>query len=198
MTRSLLVRFAMLALAMVMAIAIAFVLRPGPEVCRWPSPELVRSGGVLYRNDRGWSGFVERHYPSGGLKERSRYRQGRRSARSVTYHEGGTQASERFFRDGHKNGAQRGWWPNGRMKFSRVYVRGRAQGMATEWYDSGQRATVHRYVDGKEDGRQVGWTQDGRIHFNYEIVDGRRYGLIGSKPCFTIRNAASDLDLDEL
>ena len=48
------------------------------------------------------------------------------------------------------------------------------------------------YVLGYEEGLQQGWDEKGDFIFSYSKKDGRKYGLLGSKPCFTVKGESDE------
>jgi len=52
----------------------------------------------------------------------------------------------------------------------------------------GTPATTCHFQHGREEGAQQSWTANGTLFSNYVVEDGRRYGLLGSKPCYPVKN----------
>ena len=66
------------------------------------------------------------------------------------------------------------------------------EGETLEWFESGQLRYRQNFSKGREDGLQQGWHDDGEPAFAYAYRDGRRYGVLGSKPCFTVTTDAGE------
>ena len=63
------------------------------------------------------------------------------------------------------------------------------QGVQLTWHSNGQLARRMTYTEGREAELQQGWKPDGALLFSYVYRSGRRYGVLGSVPCFTVRNS---------
>lgn len=90
--------------------------------------------------------------------------------------------SERFFKNGKKEGTHRAWYPNGKLQFLRNYSNGEFQGDQWAWYDTGSLYRYSNYDRGVEKAQKM-WRQNGMIYINYVHARDRVYGLRGSKLC---------------
>jgi antitoxin component YwqK of YwqJK toxin-antitoxin module len=107
-----------------------------------------------------------------------------------TFHPDGGLASERFYDHGVKIGRHRAFWPDGRLRLEATFVDGAYHGEVRSFHEDGRPHEVRRYVGGEEDGLQQIFEPDGSLRANYEVREGRRYGVIGSRPCATVRGAS--------
>ncbi|MCP4438386.1 MAG: hypothetical protein GY810_05525 [Aureispira sp.] len=158
-------------------------------------PFLEKIEGILYYQNLPFSGQQEEQYPDGNTKELSTYWEGKKHGKSLGWHNNAQQLFERYYNHGLKEGQHKGWWANGQLKFDYQFLAGEHHGTAQAWYESGQLYKLFNYLHGKEEGRQQMWTEEGEYKANYVIKNGRRYGLIGSKPCYTIEEQEQSIIL---
>ncbi len=149
-------------------------------------PRLKKQRGLLYLDERPFSGALESVDLKGVLRVRESYVDGKRDGKMSRWYAGGEKESEREYRDNLKHGKHEGWYPNGQTKFRMQFVRGRYAGERCEWFESGKKLAVFRYVDGREEGLQRVWDEGGKLRSNYVVRNGRRYGLVGAKPCVSV------------
>lgn len=151
--------------------------------------ELLRKvEGVMYYGSNEFTGVLTKHHDNGQLKEESEYIDGRQEGMSRTYYEGGSLASERTYKGGHKEGVHRGWWENGQLKFEYTFEEGKTEGYQYQWYDDGAKYITQYFEKGYETGLQQGWDKEGKVIFSYFAAGNKKYGVIGSKPCYTVKN----------
>jgi antitoxin component YwqK of YwqJK toxin-antitoxin module len=148
--------------------------------------------GSLYLDGVGFTGVLVSEYPDGGARSEIHYINGLRDGDSNRWYVDGSKSSRTVFVAGLREGDAIGWWPNGQMQFIRSYSTGLLEGESLEWNENGQLRYRQNFTAGQEDGLQQGWHDDGEPSFAYEYRDGRRYGVLGSKPCFTVTTDARE------
>jgi len=89
------------------------------------------------------------------------------------WYEDGQLKSECNYKDGKRDGAEKGWYEDGQLKYECNYKDGKRDGAEKGWYEDGQLKSECNYKDGKWD-LWKGWNEDGQLQFNYK--DGRHAG----------------------
>ena len=89
------------------------------------------------------------------------------------WYEDGQLKSECNYKDGKRDGAEKGWYEDGQLKYECNYKDGKRDGAEKGWYEDGQLKSECNYKDGKWD-LWKGWNEDGQLQFNYK--DGRHGG----------------------
>ena len=107
--------------------------------------------------------------------------------RVQSFHANGRLAAERFYANEVKVGRHRAFWEDGTLRFEATFVSGDYDGVVRTFYTDGRPFEIRHYVRGEEDGPQQIFEPDGRFRTNYVVRDGRRYGVVGSRPCATVR-----------
>jgi antitoxin component YwqK of YwqJK toxin-antitoxin module len=110
--------------------------------------------------------------------------------RVLAFHADGRLASERWYDRGVKVGTHRAWWEDGTLRLQSPFRDGAYHGDVRSFYADGRPYEVRRYRSGEEDGPQQVFEPDGSLRANYVARDGRRYGVIGSRPCSTVREVS--------
>lgn len=146
-------------------------------------PRLSKSGGRLLLDNEPFSGWIEARYPSGELKSKSPYWQGKLEGTATGWYENGHLQFERKYVTGRKHDIHLGWYADGTQHFEYRFVEGKNEGNHKEWMASGQLYRDFNYVNGHEDGAQKMYKSDGRILANYVVRNGRKYGLTGVSNC---------------
>ena len=147
--------------------------------------------GLLFRDGVAFTGTMFMNGHDGCLAAVTLYLDGARHGEALTWYPGGKLATSRWYEAGVKVGRHRGYWPNGRPRFLTSFVAGRYQGAQQSWHQDGSLAEIRHYLLGRENGEQRSWSRGGELRANYVVRHGRRYGLLGAKPCFTVKGESS-------
>ncbi len=150
--------------------------------------EIVVINGLLFCNTNAFSGYVIEYFDNGQLKEKMPYFKGKREGKMESFYESGQRNEIRFFKNNKKSKTHQAWWPNGSPRFVYHLENGVFEGNCRDWYDDNSLFKDFNYKNGKEEGSQRMWNSDGSLKANYVMKKGRRFGLIGSKPCYTVKN----------
>lgn len=150
--------------------------------------EFHRQHGLLFWQGRAFTGVTNDYYDSGQFKDLAIYRNGKRHGLQLTLYPSGQAAQLRFYINGRKHGLHLGWWTNAQQQFEHSFQYGLLDGSSREWHENGRLARVGYYRHGREEGLQRGWQENGERLFGYVYKNGRRYGVLGSRPCFTVYN----------
>ncbi|WP_422091844.1 toxin-antitoxin system YwqK family antitoxin [Tenacibaculum ovolyticum] len=143
--------------------------------------------GILFFNEKQYSGTVEEYYSKGKLKSTATYYQGKKNGFFNGWYMDGSKWFKRFYTNGLKSGVHEGWFDNGKPMFEYHFnTKGLYNGKVTEWYKNGNLLKEFHFKEGKEDGSQKMWQQNGKIKANFVTKEGERFGLIGLKKCYTI------------
>ena len=153
---------------------------------------LRHQNGVLLLDGMAFTGELLSHHADGVMQSLIDYQNGKRDGRHLSWYDESQIKSEAFYIAGRRNGEARGWWPDGQIQYQRVFKNGLLEGETLEWSESGQLKYRQHYKAGREAGLQSGWHADGEPAFSYVFRDGRRYGVIASKPCFTVNPDAKE------
>ena len=142
--------------------------------------------GQLFYKRKLWTGWVEEYYPNGQCKSESYYIRGKKSGEQYRWYYSGQLSSHRQYRFGKKTGTHMGWWENGHFKFKYQFQHGLENGQRIEWQSNGNLFRTGEYVEGQEVGKHKRWDYEGNLISNYIIRGDRRFGLIGTKPCYSV------------
>ena len=145
------------------------------------------NNGTWYYQQKLFSGTMETRFPSGILKTRQTFLDGKEEGLLTTYYEDGQKDSQRFYHKGEKDSINRGWWANGNPRFEYHFKDGVYEGDFKEWYSSGKPLKHIIYKDGKEQSGK-GWRENGKVYMSFVMRDGRLYGLINPNLCYSLKN----------
>ena len=120
---------------------------------------LTKIKGVLYYDNKPFSGIVTSSYHNGKIQSKQSYDFGRRHGE---YHE---------------------WYPNGQQRYTKLYHKGIQNGEQKEWYPNGILSRNMKFNQGRQEGEQIGWKENGDLRFKYTYVNGKRYGFMGASLC---------------
>jgi len=153
-------------------------------------PGVSRERGLLhYQGEPLTSALVERG--EGGLVlSRTEYLAGLKHGASERYNDQGKRRRLTIYVAGKRHGDQLSWHASGQLQSRTPYVDGLIDGVSEQFSASGQLLQRQRHRSGREEGLQQSWHEDGELAFAYVYRDGRRYGVLGSKPCFTVNPSA--------
>lgn len=157
-------------------------------------PRLQFRNGVLFYEQKPFSGVTTETYTNGQLQAKTEYAEGEQHGTSLLWYENGQLLWQREYRNGKKHGAHQGWWPNGARKFAYHFIEGEHDGEASEWYASGQIAQRNKYEHGREQGLQQAWRENGKLYTNYVAKNGKRYGLFNARLCYTVKDGEAQND----
>ena len=132
-------------------------------------PRLQRQHGRWFLEGMAFTGELSENYEDGSIK-------------SLTP-----------FENGNREGQAQGWWPGGELQYQRQYQQDLLHGESEEYYRTGQIRYRQLFAQGHESGLQQGWHEDGEPAFAYAYRDGRRYGVLGSRPCFSVEPGATEV-----
>ena len=143
--------------------------------------------GVLHYRQQLFNGWRETFFPSGTLKSRQSFYQGKEEGLLSSFYENGNQDARRFYRNGEKDSINMGWWINGNPRFEYHFKNGTYQGDFKEWYVSGKPLKHIIYDNGTEQ-TGTGWRENGKVYMSFVVRNGRLYGLINPNLCYSLKN----------
>jgi antitoxin component YwqK of YwqJK toxin-antitoxin module len=152
------------------------------------SPLMHQREGMLYYNEKPYSGYSIETFANGDTAKITPYVNGKEEGWAKAFYTNRQIAEERFYVHGKKEGIHKGWWPNATPKFEYHFLNDEHEGELKEWFSNGRLARVFNYSKGYENGSQKMWWENGDIRANYVVKNGERYGLIGQKLCRNILN----------
>jgi antitoxin component YwqK of YwqJK toxin-antitoxin module len=89
------------------------------------------------------------------------------------YYTNGQLESEKNYKDGKKDGLQRGWYENGQLEYEENYKDGKWNGLQRAWYENGQLKYEINYKDGNKDGLWRWFSyRDGQLEYEENYKDG--------------------------
>lgn len=151
---------------------------------------LSNKNGIIYFNDRLFSGLIYSFHPSTkDTAASASYLNGKEHGRWVKYYPDGKLYELRSFDNGKKTGVLETWWPNGTKQTHYLFMDDEYQGTCREWSADGLLVKEMNYHKGHEEGSQRWWYDNGKIKANYIIKQGRRYGLLGTKNCMNVSDS---------
>ncbi|WP_051263785.1 toxin-antitoxin system YwqK family antitoxin [Tenacibaculum ovolyticum] len=143
--------------------------------------------GILFFNEKPYSGTVDEYYSKGKLKSTATYYQGKKNGFFKGWYMDGSKWFKRFYTNGLKSGVHEGWFDNGKSMFEYHFnTKGLYNGKVTEWYKNGNLLKEFHFKEGKEEGSQKMWQLNGKLKANFVTKKGERFGLIGLKKCYTV------------
>lgn len=143
--------------------------------------------GVWYYKQKLFSGCIETYFPSGQLRSKQSFYQGKEEGLLSTYYENGNKDTRRYYHAGEKDSTNQGWWPNGNPSFEYHFKNGVYEGDFKEWYTSGKPLKHLVYCNGEEQSG-TGWRENGKVYMSFVVKDGRLYGLINPNLCYSLKN----------
>ena len=156
-------------------------------VLKSTDPSLQLINGIWFYQQKPFSGSIETDFPSGILKERQTFYDGKEEGLLETFYESGEKDSRRFYHKGEKDSINQGWWINGKPRFEYHFKNGVYEGDFKEWYVGGQPLKHIIYHNGKEQSGK-GWRENGKVYMSFIVRDGRLYGLINPNLCYSLKN----------
>jgi antitoxin component YwqK of YwqJK toxin-antitoxin module len=164
---------------------------PAPETVAPPDIEVAaeavtlhRNEGLVYYQNRPFSGYTVRYYANGQPAERIGYLGGKKQGLRQQWYPDGTPKLQVNYRNGKYHGESLSWWANGNLRTKGTFVDGVIEGTYTQWYREGMIFKQMNYRAGKEAGMQRAWRQNGKIYNNYEVKNGRIFGLKRANLCY--------------
>ena len=143
--------------------------------------------GILYFDDKPYSGIVNEFYSDEILKSISTYNLGKKEGEYLGFYPNQKKRFERFYSKGVKVKTHKGWYKNGQQLFEYQFNNlGAYHGYVKDWHLNGQLAKHFNFENGQEVGSQKMWTLTGKIRANFFTVNGERHGLIGLKNCVSV------------
>ncbi len=140
--------------------------------------------GVLFYEQKPYSGYVVEKYPNEKLASRNGYLNGKLEGKQEKWYADGSKMEVRFYKENRKSGEHHGWWENGQMKFEYFIENDIPIKTHQEWYQNGQLYSLSNYnQEGQPEGEQKMWFENRQVKSNYVIKDGRRFGFLGAKGC---------------
>jgi antitoxin component YwqK of YwqJK toxin-antitoxin module len=143
--------------------------------------------GEWYYAQKFFSGFIETYFPSGQLRSKQSFYNGKEEGLLATYYENGNKDTRRYYHAGEKDSINLGWWPNGNPGFEYHFRNGVYEGDFKEWYANGKPLKHLVYHNGKEQSG-TGWRENGKVYMSFVVKDGRLYGLINPNLCYSLKN----------
>jgi antitoxin component YwqK of YwqJK toxin-antitoxin module len=144
--------------------------------------------GKLLHNDSLFSGYLIRNYSNNKIKSKEGFFEGLQTGLSVWYYSSGELKEKRFYNKNRKDGTHWGYYKDGSSRFEYQFLDGKYNGSFKEWYPDGSLFKDFRYRDNQEIGTQKAYRENGDLYINCVFVNGRRYGLMNSKPCYTVKD----------
>ncbi len=142
--------------------------------------------GILYYQDRPFSGWQYDCYANGDTSLLVPFFQGKEHGRAQQWYANGALREQRTYELGNKVGEHKGWWENGKPAFLYHFQNGLHEGNQKEYSEVGRLFKNSNYKAGKEEGLQQIWRYDGSLVANYVAKNGRNYGLAGVKNCKSV------------
>ena len=143
--------------------------------------------GTWFYHQQPFSGTIETNFPSGALKAKQSFYNGKEEGLLSTYYENGKIDSRRYYHNGEKDSVNAGWWINGNPRYEYHFKNGVYEGNFKEWYLSGKPLKHIIYHNGKEESGK-GWRENGKVYMSFVTRDGRLYGLINPNLCYSLKN----------
>jgi antitoxin component YwqK of YwqJK toxin-antitoxin module len=154
------------------------------------SINLKQVNGVMYLNDKLYSGIIFSLYPgTTDTAEITSYKNGKEHGEWKKFYEKGILKEKREFTNGMKTGEFIAWWENGKQRLHYLFINDEYDGTCREWNEDGLLIKEMNYKKGYEEGTQRCWYENGKIKANYIITGGRRYGLLGTKNCKNVSDS---------
>jgi len=172
--------------AAVSAVPVAYPVVPNMVVSSANS-SLQLVNGVWYYRQQLFNGWLETYFPSGSVKARQPFFNGKEEGLVSTFYENGNKDARRFYHNGEKDSINMGWWINGTPRFEYHFKNGIYEGDFKEWYVSGKPLKHIIYHNGKEQSG-TGWRENGKVYMSFVTRNGRLYGLINPNLCYSLKN----------
>lgn len=150
--------------------------------------ELNALEGKWYDGKSPYNGFAESYYPSGKLKSKIGFYEGKRFGIAKQWYENGLLKKETNYVANRKDGTEQLWNSKGMLIKKSSFRDGIVEGVQLEWYATGEPFKKMNISNGKEEGLQQVWWKNGKPYVNYEAKNGRVFGLKRSTLCYELEN----------
>ncbi|WP_304236653.1 toxin-antitoxin system YwqK family antitoxin [Jiulongibacter sediminis] len=145
---------------------------------------LKKAKGILYLNQKAFSGYLVTYSNDGQLISKTGYLNGKLEGVSQKWTAEGQLTEERNYHQNQRTGRHVGYFENGQKRFEYYFNRGLPIETHKEWLEDGQLYSISNYnAKGQPEGEQKLYFPSGKIRANYVVKNGRRYGLLGAKGC---------------
>ncbi|MFK7924441.1 MAG: toxin-antitoxin system YwqK family antitoxin [Bacteroidia bacterium] len=148
--------------------------------------ELHPTIGLVFSQDKPFTGTKLVPYESGAAAEKIQYRAGKKHGYHRKWFPNGRLGFEAVIVDGKRDGTAYSWWSNGNLRSEANYQDGKLHGKQLQWYQSGPLFKERNIVMGREEGIQRAWRENGKIYNNYQAKNGRIFGLKRANLCFQL------------
>lgn len=162
--------------------------------CNFASEPTILSTNPDFKTDKNvavfqgnpFTGYVITQGSGGDTVLFVHYKRGKPDGPYKRWYDNGTLRETGNYRNGSKNGIQKGFWLDGKPRFIFNFTLDSLHGNQKEWNDRGTLIWDGNYRMGKETGWQRKWTDKGKLKINYQVINGRKYGLQESAYCDTL------------
>lgn len=144
--------------------------------------------GLVYFDDKPFTGTSVSHYPNGVPASSCEYVKGKKHGLYRKWFENAMLSFESTYVNGKKHGTTRTWWKNGKLRSISKYDRGVPDGVQEQWYISGAKFKKMQLSHGREEGLQQSWRENGKVYNNYEAKNGRIFGLKRASLCYQVED----------
>lgn len=152
--------------------------------------QITMEHGLLCLNKKPFNGILYTYYPqTKDTAEVTSYKNGKEHGEWRKFYPSGKIKEKRYFKDGRKTNDYIAWWENGQKQLHYFFVDDEYEGSCREWSSDGKLVKLMNYKRGHEEGHQQWWYTNGKVKANYIIQDGRRYGLLGTKNCINVSDS---------
>lgn len=144
--------------------------------------------GLVYHNQKVFSGISESYYDNGQLKSQTAFLNGKKHGTHTKWFNNGVKSFESIYQEGKQNGRTSSWWSNGNLRSIANFQHGVAHGIQEQWYVGGSKFKRMQLNNGREEGLQQSWRENGKLYNNYEARNGRIFGLKRAQLCYELKD----------
>lgn len=142
--------------------------------------------GLVYSQDKPFTGTKWVQYESGATSEKIQYYAGKKHGYHRKWFPDGQLGYEAIMINGKHDDTAHTWWSNGNLRSESHYQTGNLHGQQLQWYQSGPLFKERNIAMGREEGQQRAWRENGKIYNNYQAKNGRIFGLKRANLCFQL------------
>ena len=136
------------------------------------SESLPERDGLIYHDDKPYSGWGKEMYDSGQAFRLGEVKEGKPDGLMIEWHQNGQKRAEGTFKDGKQDGPFKAWYENGQKMFEGTYKDGNQVDLSTGWHENGQKAGEGTLKDGRPHGLVKVWHENGQKLGELKYKDG--------------------------
>src|SRR5271157_2502262 len=137
------------------------------------------------------------YFQNGAMQSDAYFKAGKPDSLATIYYQSGKKYKETKYNNGAKSGKEMSWYENGQVKSEANYVDGSPEGIATTYFENGAKQSESVFKGGKKDGIQTTWFPNGNkrhvINYTADSHNGLEQEFFENGKLKLEQNWASDI-----